>query len=212
MPSAGSRPDDDGEVGSAHEWLRRGEALGAQGDLGGALECMLIKASLLATDEAARRIVESFAAAGIGAAHLELRSWETERTRHLEAYNEIDVALDTFPYNGATTTCEALWMGVPVVTLSGDTHMSRVGAMLLAAAGLEELVASKADAYVQIAVGLARDAARRVSLRQNMRERLEASSLLDHAGFTSRLEAAYRQTSRAWCDTTHPEGPASRAA
>lgn len=160
---------------------------------------MLIKASTLANDEAVRRLLDRFRIAGIGADRLELRAWETERTRHLEAYNDIDIALDTFPYNGTTTTCEALWMGVPVVTLSGDMHVSRVGTTLLASVGLDELAAEVPQAYVQIAIELARDAARRVALRSSMRERLARSPLLDHGGFTRNLEGAYRQAWQTWC-------------
>jgi predicted O-linked N-acetylglucosamine transferase (SPINDLY family) len=160
---------------------------------------MLIKAGLLAHDEAVRRLLDRFRRAGIGADRLELRGWESERTRHLEAYGEIDIALDTFPYNGTTTTCEALWMGVPVVTLKGDMHVARVGATLLASVGLAELAAGSPQEYVQTAVALARDTARRSALRSGMRERLAASPLLDHVGFTRRLEGAYRHAWKTWC-------------
>ena len=107
-------------------------------------------------------------------------------------YEGVDIALDTHPYNGTTTTCEALWMGVPVVTLAGDVHMARVGASLLHSAGLDELIATDGEAYVAIAVALANDEARRRTLRTGVRERLAASALLDHAGFTRKLEQVYR--------------------
>ena len=99
-------------------------------------------------------------------------------------------------------------MGVPVVTLAGDVHMSRVGATLLAAAGLDTLVASTPDDYVRIAVALASDAPRRARLRAAMREQLQASKLLDHTGFTRKLEAAYRDAWRAWC-LTHAQDTVS---
>ena len=91
-------------------------------------------------------------------------------------------------------------MGVPVVTLAGEMHMSRVGATLLTAAGLRDLVTGNADDYVSIAVALARDGARRRTLRGQMRQRLSASPLLDHAGFARKLESAMRQAWRSWCD------------
>ena len=126
-----------------------------------------------------------------------MRGWITGRGGHLGHYDEVDIALDTFPYNGTTTTCEALWMGVPVITLAGDAHMSRVGASILRAVGLANLVAESDTQYAQIALALAQDRSRRVALRAGMRDRLRASPLLDHAGFTRQLEQHYWQ---AWCD------------
>lgn len=161
---------------------------------------LLLKSRLLQNDEAISRVLEGFKAAGIGPERLELRGWAAERSDHLSVYHEVDIALDTFPYNGTTTTCEALWMGVPVITLAGDVHMSRVGASLLAAAGLQDLIANSPDEYVQVAVALASDPARRHALRSGMRERLAASPLLDHAGLVSRLEAGLRLAWRTWCD------------
>ena len=149
----------------------------------------------------ADRVRERFGAHGVEASRLDLRGWSADRTEHLRAYGEIDIALDTFPYNGTTTTCEALWMGVPVITMAGDSHMSRVGATLLAAAGLETLIAQTADEYVQSAVALATDAPRRERMRAGMREQLLASPLLDHAGFTRKLETVYRDAWRATCMT-----------
>ena len=107
-------------------------------------------------------------------------------------YEGVDIALDTYPYNGTTTTCEALWMGVPVVTRAGEVHMSRVGASLLHAAGLGDLVAHDAVDYVETVVALACDQERRRELRAILRRRLEESTLLDHAGFTRKLEQVYR--------------------
>jgi predicted O-linked N-acetylglucosamine transferase (SPINDLY family) len=112
----------------------------------------------------------------------------------------VDVALDTLPYNGGTTTCEALWMGVPVVTLAGATHAARMGASLLRAAGLPELVAGEPEDFVARAVRLASDPAALARLRGGMRERLARSPLLDGARFTYGLEAAYRDLWRDWCE------------
>jgi protein O-GlcNAc transferase len=106
---------------------------------------------------------------------------------HLSVYAEVDVALDTVPYNGTTTTCEALWMGVPVVTLRGDRHAARVSASLLTAAGHPEWIASSKDEYVHIATTLAKDPARLSALRTTLRNDLRQSALLDHAAQAKRF-------------------------
>lgn len=153
---------------------------------------LVLKSAPLNFAETADRVLESFEAFGIAAGRVEVRGWIAEREQHLHLYDGVDIALDTYPYNGTTTTCEALWMGVPVVTRAGSVHMSRVGASLLHAAGLDTLVAHDAQGYVDIAVALANDVARRRELRATLRQRLAASALLDHAGFTRKLEQVYR--------------------
>lgn len=160
---------------------------------------LLIKANLLQYEETARRVMASLARHGIARGQVEFHAWTTERSRHLDLYNRVDIALDTFPYNGTTTTCEALWMGVPVVTLAGDAHMSRVGATLLGSTGLQDLVAADTEAYIATAVALARNSARRGLLRSELRERVARSPLLDHAGFVSKLEREYRRAWKSWC-------------
>ncbi|NBQ15808.1 MAG: hypothetical protein EBU31_14660, partial [Proteobacteria bacterium] len=107
-------------------------------------------------------------------------------------YNRVHVALDTVPYNGTTTTCEALWMGVPVVTTRGDRHSARVSASLLHAAGFPEWVTSDAEDFTRIATHLARDRAALATLRVGMRDRLRASALLDAPAYAARLHAALR--------------------
>jgi predicted O-linked N-acetylglucosamine transferase (SPINDLY family) len=136
---------------------------------------------------------------GVEPSRLELRGFLAEARAHLAAYAEVDIALDPFPYNGTTTTCEALWMGVPVVALAGRAHVGRVGVSLLNAVGLAELVASDHDDYVRIAVALANDRRRLAELRAGLRERMLASPLMDAAGFCRRLEAAYREMWHGWC-------------
>jgi predicted O-linked N-acetylglucosamine transferase (SPINDLY family) len=160
---------------------------------------LMLKSTLLEYAETAARVRDRFAERGITADRLDLRPWTGNRAEHLATYGDIDIALDTFPYNGTTTTCEALWMGVPVVTLRGGVHMSRVGASLLASIGLEMLVAAEPEQYATIAVDLAREPSLRRTLRAGMRARLEASPLLDAAGFARKLENAYRQAWSAWC-------------
>lgn len=152
---------------------------------------LLLKDRRLASEDARQRIEAGFAQHGIGPERLVLKGWEPTAQSHLRTYDAVDVALDTFPYNGTTTTCEALWMGVPVVSLRGDRHASRVGESLLRTVGLDEFVAQNEDEYVSIAVRLASDRDRLATLRQTMRERLRASPLMDEHGFVRELEACY---------------------
>jgi predicted O-linked N-acetylglucosamine transferase (SPINDLY family) len=126
---------------------------------------------------------------------------------HLGLYaSAIDIALDPFPYNGATTTCEALWMGVPVVTLRGGHHAGRVGASLLTQIGLSHLIADSIEAYVETAVALAGDPARLTELRLSLRARMAASPLCDAPAFARDIEHAYRTMWQRWC-ATHNAGP-----
>jgi predicted O-linked N-acetylglucosamine transferase (SPINDLY family) len=120
---------------------------------------------------------------------------------HLESYGKIDIGLDAFPYHGTTTTCEALWMGVPVVTLaeSPDVHASRVGISLLNAVGLTDLIAPDRDAFIRTAMTLAADRPRLIDLRQTLRPRLQASPLGDRAAFGRRFSAALRHAWRKYC-------------
>ncbi len=118
---------------------------------------------------------------------------------HLGAYGRIDIALDTFPYNGTTTTCEALWMGVPVVTLTAERPAGRVGASLLTQAGLEDLIATGPAEFIAAAKERAADPARLAEVRLGMRRRLIRSQLMDRAGFAQSLEAAYRGIWQDWC-------------
>ena len=111
----------------------------------------------------------------------------------MSQYNRIDIGLDPFPYNGTTTTCDALWMGVPVITLAGRSHVGRVGVSQLTNIGLPELIGRNEDDYVDIAVALANDLPRLAALRSGLRERLRASPLMDAQRLTRNLEAAYRE-------------------
>jgi predicted O-linked N-acetylglucosamine transferase (SPINDLY family) len=112
---------------------------------------------------------------------------------HLARYNNIDIALDPFPYNGTTTSCDALWMGVPVIALAGKTHVSRVGVSQLTNIGLTELITADTDSYVDIAVALANDLPRLAQLRGGLRERMKASPLMDTPRFTRNLERAFQE-------------------
>ncbi len=137
--------------------------------------------------------------AGIELARVEFQERTPDVRSHLAAYGGIDVALDTFPYHGTTTTCEALWMGVPVVTLAGTEHRSRVGASLLAAVGHPEWCARDGEDYMRQAAALAADPGRLATLRAALRGQMAASPLLDHAGQAARFAAALRDCWGAWC-------------
>jgi predicted O-linked N-acetylglucosamine transferase (SPINDLY family) len=113
-------------------------------------------------------------------------------------YRDVDVLLDTFPWGGHATACEALWMGVPVVTLLGDRHAGRMVAGVLRQVGLDDLVARTPSEYVATAVALAGDGERLAALRLGLRERVRGSPLCDGAAFTRQLEAAYRELWRRW--------------
>ncbi len=136
------------------------------------------------------------------AARIDLLGSVASTRDHLASYSNVDIALDTFPYNGTTTTCETLWMGVPVVALLGDRHAGRVSASLLTTVGLPELVAESEDDYVEKAVGLAGDPRRRSELRAGLRERMRSSPLCDAERFARNVENAYRNMWRRWCAQT----------
>ncbi len=159
---------------------------------------LLLKSKPLADEDSRRRVEGLFAGHGIAAERLEMMGW-VDAASHLAIYERIDIALDPFPYGGTTTTCEALWMGVPVVTLAGDRHSGRVGLSLLCKLGLDDLVASSPDDYVERAVALAGDRARLGTLHGDLRARVERSGLTDAKAFTEKLEAAYRRMWRHWC-------------
>jgi pentatricopeptide repeat protein len=154
---------------------------------------LLLKDRNLDDSEVRGLFADRFAKAGIGSERIAFRGWQPDPLRHLQAYAEVDIALDTYPYNGATTTCEALWMGVPVITLEGAAHASRMGASLLKAAGLGQFVATSEGEYVRLAVELGGKLDRLEELRHGMRDRLRTSALLDEMGFTRELESAYRE-------------------
>jgi predicted O-linked N-acetylglucosamine transferase (SPINDLY family) len=165
---------------------------------------LMIKNKSMKDGPTRERYLALFRDAGIGQERLDLVAWIPETAGHLGAYARVDIALDTFPYNGTTTTCEALWMGVPVVALAGNRHAARVGVSLLTHLGLPELIAKDEADYVRIAVELARDLPRLAAMRQGLRERVESSPLCDGASFTRDLEEAYRGMWKTWC-TADPQ-------
>jgi predicted O-linked N-acetylglucosamine transferase (SPINDLY family) len=117
---------------------------------------------------------------------------QRSRIEFLRLHHEVDLALDTFPFNGHTTICDGLWMGVPSIMLEGSSYVSRFGTSALRNVGLDELVTDSVDAYVRTAISFASHRDRLAELRATMRDRLQASPLLDAVGFTRNLEDAYR--------------------
>lgn len=157
---------------------------------------LFLKSRGLDDVDTANRIRESFQRHGVEAERVVLDGRELSVPAHLALYHRIDIALDTFPYNGTTTTCEALWMGVPVITLAGETHVARVGASLLTHLGSPEWFAATPDDYLAKAIALAGDLPRLATIRAGLRERMRASPLCDAAGFTRNLEEAYRELAK----------------
>jgi predicted O-linked N-acetylglucosamine transferase (SPINDLY family) len=145
------------------------------------------------------RLRARFTAHDIDPARIELQPMLPTRLFR-ELHHRIDVALDAFPHNGNTTTCESLWMGVPVLSLTGDHFAARFGYLLLNTVGLGELAAPDEETFIIRARALAGDLDRLDRLRATMRARLTASPLRDEAGFTRDIEAAYRDMWRQWCE------------
>jgi protein O-GlcNAc transferase len=148
--------------------------------------------------EARRKLLNRFEAAGIDPSRIDIRGRGTH-AEFLAWHGEIDLALDSFPYNGTTTTLHSLWMGVPFVTIAGTTHVSRVGASILSNVGLEDWVARDVADFVRIAVEKASDLQTLATLRGQLRGRVEHSAIRDERGFTRRLETAYRECWQRWC-------------
>lgn len=152
---------------------------------------LYLKSAAIGDAKSQQRIKRVFADCGISPDRIQCHSFVTTFEEHMACYQQVDIALDTFSYHGTTTTCEALWMGVPVVTLAGTSHLSRVGVSLLHAVGLDDLVALGPDEYVAIAVQLAGDKTRLADLRSSLQRTMERSSLMAHTAFTRNLEAAF---------------------
>lgn len=158
-----------------------------------------IRSRHLESEEASSVYRAMFTEAGLPPAALEMVGWAPTLREGLAGYSDIDIALDPFPYNGTTTTLEALWMGVPVVTLRGQRHAGRVGASLLSAAGLNDLIAEDRNAYIRIATDLARASERRLTLRKTLREMIQSSPLRDERGFARKVENVYRELWKNYC-------------
>ena len=158
---------------------------------------LLLKSRLFGSEEGCSLAVERFERLGLDASRIELRGFSSD---YLAEYADMDIALDTAPYTGGLTTCEALYMGVPVVTLKGGTHGARFGASLLQNAGLPELIAEDAAQYVEIAKLLASSPETLQMLREKQRDMLLASPLMNFRQYVQEVEAAYEEVWRRWED------------
>ena len=151
---------------------------------------LLLKSKQLSDSSTKSRYLELFKEEGISEDRLELHSWMPEKDGHLRLYGHVDIGLDPFPYNGTTTTCEALWMGTPVITILGDRHVSRVGASILTHVGLEEFIATDIDEYINMAIKYANNMDSIKSIRAGLRHNMKNSDLCNADAFARDVEKA----------------------
>jgi predicted O-linked N-acetylglucosamine transferase (SPINDLY family) len=159
---------------------------------------LVLKYRWLDTPSVTQRIAEMFVRRGIDSGRLDLLGWSPHEDM-LRQYQRMDVALDPFPFNGGVTTCDALWMGVPVVTCPGETFASRHSLSHLSNVGLTETIAGDLEGYVEIAVGLANDLPRLADIRASLRQQMADSPLCDGRRFAENLQDVLRRAWRAWC-------------
>jgi len=157
-----------------------------------------------------RRTEEALLKEGVEIHRVEFVDFRPRR-EYLELYHRLDIVLDTFPYNGHTTSLDALWMGVPGVSLAGATPVSRAGLSQLTNLGLPELAAHSETEYVNTATALARDLPRLTELRSTLRGRMERSVLMDAAHFARSIEAAYREMWQAWLQSDRSAESSTRS-
>ncbi len=148
-------------------------------------------------------LLHEFGAAGVGAERLSILP-RVPLGEYLRQFDAVDIALDTTPYGGGTTTFDALWMGVPVLTLAGERPAARSAASILGALGMDDWIAASGEEYLQLALAHAAAPDRIAGLRASLRERMRASPLMDEARFARDVEAAYRGLWRAWCGQRIP--------
>lgn len=164
---------------------------------------MMLKSRMM-TEELQRMAIGRFSSRGIEPHRIVPSDYVSSAEEHLGMYNKVDIALDTFPYNGTTTTCEATWMGVPVVTLAGEMHRARVGASLNTVVGLPQLIGRDVDQYVNIAVGLAADWRDLAALKGSLRGKMAASALCDAPAYARKFEVLLRTMWIRWCKGEPP--------
>ena len=162
------------------------------------------KTGALRDDNARQRLHDLLVRVGIDESRFDLLPPIENYAEHLAVYNGIDVALDTYPYNGTTTTCDALWMGVPVVTLAGKSHVSRVTSSILSAVGLSDWSTDSTEAYIARAVSAAHELDALSDLRLRLRETMAKSPLMDGAGLARELERVYRTMWQTYCTGAAP--------
>lgn len=161
---------------------------------------LILKSKPLVEESTRRKLRGAFEEHDVSPDRIDLMGWVGGDQGHLSLYGRIDVALDTFPYNGTATTCEALWMGVPVVTLAGQGHAARVGASLLTQIGCSAWIAEDSARFVARARELSADVLELTEVRRTLRAQMAASSLCDAKGYAKFVEVAYRSLWRAVCE------------
>ncbi len=154
---------------------------------------LFLKSQQFSFPEVRDQFIHKFIKEGVDSSRLILQAHTATTEEHLNLYKEIDIALDTFPYNGTTTSCEALWMGVPVITLLGDRHVSRVSASILKHSQLEKFIATDVKTYIDLAVSLADNKDELSHLRSNLREKLKQAPITDKMQFARNIENAFKQ-------------------
>ncbi len=159
---------------------------------------LLLKFQAGSDKAVAKHYLQQFEHFGISPERVKIHGWKNP-VEHLQLYNEVDLCLDTYPYNGTTTTCEALWMGVPTVSLVGGPHASRVGLSILSRIGLEIFAASSPDEFVAKAVSFANQLENLTAIRPALRSMMFNSPLCNAKTFTANLEKAYREMWHEWC-------------
>jgi protein O-GlcNAc transferase len=152
---------------------------------------LVLKSKAFEDPQVNQYLYQQFEAHDIRQERIKLHAYAENFTQHMALYNEIDIALDTFPYNGTTTTFEALWMGVPVVSLAGETHLSRVGMSILTILELNNLIAENEADFIDAAQQLATNITLLSQYRNELRTRLQSSPLMDRIAFVNKLETAY---------------------
>ncbi len=162
--------------------------------------CLMLKTKELEAESTRRHYLDLFHQNGIQSSRIRMLPSVPSLKDHLSIYNDVDIALDPFPYNGTTTTCEALWMGTPVITLRGDRHASRVGAGILSRIKKHELIAETEEDYVLKAIELSENPALVSKFRSTLRRKMMNSPLCDAKQFAHDIESVFRQMWIKWCD------------
>ncbi len=159
---------------------------------------LMLKYGGLLVESVRRRYEGLFAALGVDPSRLELKP-PSSYPEYFLAYGDVDIALDPFPFGGGVTTCDTLWMGVPVITSPGETFASRHGLSYLTSLGFTETIAGSLEEYIELAVALAADLPRLARLRAGLREQMAASPLCDGKRFAANFMKVVREAWRDWC-------------
>ena len=173
---------------------------------------LLVKSQGLGNPQVAKHLRDRFVGAGVSAERIQLHGAGLSKEQHMGLYNQVDLCLDPFPYNGTTTTCDALWMGVPVITLAGNTHVARVGVSLVSHLGFPEWAVETPEALVAKCRELTSDLPGLANLRLRLREQMRQSPLSDAPQFVAHLETAFRDLWQHWCGQplNEPRAPEPR--